>query len=77
MAIDGWVARTESKRKSQNTKATLAKARVEGEGKRGKDKHPCTRKRHWLKRRIFLTPKRLCFAKHGSKKTTMFDLARW
>lgn len=56
LAIAGWVAKMESERKSQNTRAGLAKARAEGKGRRGKDKKPGTRKRRWLKRPVFLTP---------------------
>jgi site-specific DNA recombinase len=56
LAIAGWVAKTESDRKSQNTLAGLAKARLNGGGRRGKDKHPGTRKRRWLKRPTFLMP---------------------
>ena len=35
-----WVAKYESDRKSQNTRAGLARARANGGGRRGKDKHP-------------------------------------
>lgn len=56
LAIAGWVAKMESDRKSQNTKAGIAKARANGGGRRGKDKKPGTRKRRWLKRPNFLTP---------------------
>ncbi len=49
-SITGWVARMESTRKSQNTKAGMANARIHGTksgipiGKRGKDKHKRTRR---------------------------------
>jgi DNA invertase Pin-like site-specific DNA recombinase len=56
LAIAGWTAKMESDRKSQNTKAGIAKARAEGKGKRGKDKHPGTRKRRWVKRPNFVMP---------------------
>jgi DNA invertase Pin-like site-specific DNA recombinase len=54
LAISGWVAKQESERKSQNTRAGIAKARLNGGGHRGKDKEK--RKRRWLKRPTFLTP---------------------
>ena len=54
LAIAGWVAKMESDRKSQNTKAGIARARLNGKGRRGRDKTP--RKRRWLKRPIFITP---------------------
>jgi DNA invertase Pin-like site-specific DNA recombinase len=54
LAIAGWVARMESDRKSQNTRAGIAKARKNGGGRRGKDKTP--RKRRWLKRPVNVTP---------------------
>jgi DNA invertase Pin-like site-specific DNA recombinase len=56
LAIAGWVAKMESERKSQNTKAGIQKARLNGGGRRGPDKKPGTRKRRWLKRPTFLTP---------------------
>jgi len=55
-AIAGWVAKMESERKSQNTKAGIAKHRLAGAGKRGPDKEPGKRKRRWLKRPQNLTP---------------------
>jgi len=54
LAIAGWTAKMESDRKSQNTKAGLAKAQTNGGGRRGPDKKK--RKRRWLKRPAFLTP---------------------
>jgi DNA invertase Pin-like site-specific DNA recombinase len=54
LAISGWVAKMESDRKSQNTLAGIARARLNGKGRRGRDKQP--RKRRWLKRPTFLTP---------------------
>ena len=54
LAIAGWVAKMESDRKSQNTLAGIARARLNGKGRRGKDKTP--RKRRWLKRPPFITP---------------------
>ena len=54
LAIAGWVAKMESERKSQNTKAGIAKARLNGGGRRGPDKDK--RKRRWVKRPTFLTP---------------------
>jgi putative DNA-invertase from lambdoid prophage Rac len=54
LAIAGWVARQESERKSQNTRAGITKARLNGKGRRGKDKTP--RKRRWLKRPVNITP---------------------
>lgn len=54
LAVSGWVAKMESDRKSQNTRAGLAKARLSGGGRRGCDKQP--RKRRWLKRPLILTP---------------------
>lgn len=56
LAIAGWTAKMESDRKSQNTKAGLAKARAQGKGRRGPDQHPGQRKRRFLKRPTFLTP---------------------
>jgi len=56
LAIAGWVAKMESERKSQNTRAGLAKARLNGGGRRGPDKQPGKRKRRFLKRPVFLTP---------------------
>jgi DNA invertase Pin-like site-specific DNA recombinase len=56
LAIAGWVAKMDSDRKSQNTKAGLAKAKLNGGGKRGPDKQPGKRKRRWLKRPTFVTP---------------------
>ena len=54
LAIAGWTAKMDSDRKSQNTKAGIAKARLSGGGRRGTDKKP--RKRRWLKRPENLTP---------------------
>ena len=54
LAIAGWVAKQESERKSQNTKAGLAKARANGGGRRGPDKKKHLRR--FLKRPTFLTP---------------------
>jgi DNA invertase Pin-like site-specific DNA recombinase len=54
LAIAGWVAKMESDRKSQNTIAGIVRARLNGKGRRGKDKQP--RKRRWLKRPNFITP---------------------
>ena len=54
LAISGWVAKMDSDRKSQNTKAGINKHRLTGGGRRGPDKTP--RKRRWLKRPAFLTP---------------------
>lgn len=57
-AIAGWVARMESQRRSERTKAGLERARREGKpiGKRGKDKTPRKRsgyfRRHEEERRI-------------------------
>ena len=56
LAIAGWTAKMESDRKSQNTKAGLAKARLNGGGRRGPDKEPGKRKRRYLKRPTFITP---------------------
>ncbi len=53
-AIAGWSARIESNRKSENTKAGIAKARSIGGGRRGPDKQP--RKRRWLKRPQVVMP---------------------
>ena len=46
--ISSWSAQFESNRKSTNTKAGIARARLQGKGKRGKDTKK--RKRRWLKR---------------------------
>jgi DNA invertase Pin-like site-specific DNA recombinase len=54
LAIAGWVAKMESERKSQNTRAGLAKARAEGGGRRGKDR--VKRTRRFLKRPNFIMP---------------------
>jgi DNA invertase Pin-like site-specific DNA recombinase len=54
LAIAGWTAKMESERKSQNTRAGIAKARLNGGGRRGKDRQP--RKRRFLKRPTFLMP---------------------
>jgi len=48
LAITAWVAEWESKRKSERTKAGLARAKAAGKGKRGRDKKK--RVRRWLKR---------------------------
>ena len=50
LAITAWVAEWESKRKSERTRAGIARAQVNGKGRRGPDKH--TRKRRWLKRPV-------------------------
>ncbi len=47
-SITSWIAQWESKRKSERTKAGLARRRLEGEGHRGPDKKK--RVRRWLKR---------------------------
>jgi len=47
-SITSWIAAWESKRKSERTRAGLARAKAGGRGKRGSDKKP--RKRRWLKR---------------------------
>jgi len=47
-AISGWVARMESQRRSERTKAGLERAKKSGGGKRGLDKKK--RKRRWKKR---------------------------
>lgn len=47
-SIAGWVAREESKRKSERTRAGIKERQLSGGGRRGKDKKP--RKRRWLKR---------------------------
>jgi putative DNA-invertase from lambdoid prophage Rac len=49
-AICGWVAKMESDRKSQNTRAGIDKAKLNGGGRRGPDKKPGKRVRRWLKR---------------------------
>ncbi len=56
LAIVGWVARMESERKNQNTRAGLAKARENGGGRRGPDKNPGERKRRFQKRPTFVMP---------------------
>ena len=56
LAIAGWTAKMESDRKSQNTKAGIQKARLNGGGRRGPDKQPGKRKRRFLKRPVFVTP---------------------
>ena len=47
-AITGWVARMESQRRSERTKAGIARAKDQGKGKRGRD--TVRRKRRWFKR---------------------------
>lgn len=47
-SISGWVAQMESKRRSERTKAGLARAKEDGKGKRGPD--TVRRKRRWFKR---------------------------
>ena len=47
-AITAWIAEWESRRRSERTKAGLARARLQGNGKRGADKRK--RVRRWLKR---------------------------
>ena len=47
-SITSWIAAWESKRKSLRTKAGIQQKRLEGKGRRGKDRKP--RKRRWLKR---------------------------
>ncbi len=50
-AITGWVARMESQRRSERTKAGLERARKEGKpiGKRGKDKAPRKRSGYFIR----------------------------
>ncbi len=47
-SITAWMAQWESARKSERTKAGLARAKAQGKGKRGSDKKK--RVRRWLKR---------------------------
>jgi len=47
-AITGWVARMESQRRSERTKAGIARAKDQDKGKRGRD--TVRRKRRWFKR---------------------------
>ncbi len=47
-AIAGWVARMESQRRSERTKAGLARAEKDGKGKRGKD--TVRRKRRYFRK---------------------------
>lgn len=49
-----WLARMESQRRSERTRAGLERARAEGKGKRGPDLK--TRKRRTVKRPAILTP---------------------
>ena len=54
IAILAWVANFESNRRSERTKAGLARARAAGKGKRGVDK--VKRKHRTIKRPTFFTP---------------------
>ncbi len=47
-AIVGWVARMESQRRSERTKAGIARARKDGAGKRGADQ--VRRRRRWFRK---------------------------
>lgn len=54
IALLSWVANFESKRRSERTKAGLARARLHGAGKRGKDKQK--RKTRVQKRPVIFVP---------------------
>lgn len=53
-SITSWMAKGQSDHKSKATKAGIARKRLEGKGKRGKDKKK--RVRRWLKRPRISTP---------------------
>jgi DNA invertase Pin-like site-specific DNA recombinase len=53
-SITSWMAKWQSDHKSEATKAGIARKRLEGKGKRGKDKKK--RVRRWLKRPRISTP---------------------
>jgi len=53
-AITSWIAEWESKRRSERTKAGIARRKAQGGGRRGPDKKK--RVRRWLKRPQILEP---------------------